>query len=822
MAIDKILLKCHSLYRVKKILISVLFFILTLFLFIVSPSSVNALENPSSYYDWNVYATNKDVLGLSTDSDYKNFQQHNYFFDFIKDTAPGNPLYLLKKVEEGLTLTFTFNNEEKEKARLEFAGERLAEMQEVASEGNISALNSLSRSYENIMKSISQNLENLNNKGQDVKALADEVDQEASRHNLVLEEVALVAPEAANDGIDRAISASELAVDTVADVEDRPAVPESVVNRLKATEALGILTPEEVNKVIDSDTRREARDELRKYVSADLFPESDFKKFDETSLEEYPQGYYMIQEIKKFKELKELETKKPNDSIVEKLQEFARTYKAGETIPGDLRQWWVPSVRLEELQNTIRPDLINQDFLRNRPDYLQKYQEVVERIKPTREDAQYVNNLINKNPDLLNDPSYARLKALSDKFGSTEERRNYPQVQACGTGYHWAPVPFMPNGGYCVPNYQFTATDSNFKENPCPSGYHRPFPGAACYSDNPEAANSRGGLSSSGNCPSGYGWVPESNNSRGGYCAPRSVSDGGFPSPVYTVGYCLPGQAFRDGKCETYSPPPTEGCASGSWWNGTSCIQQKSCGQGFYQDSSGECKQSSSGGGNNTGNACPMPSAGCGNSSWWDYGTCSCRSTTINYSGSSGSSGTNNCNKPPSCEPGYYVDNTCTCKPYPINTGSGTYSGIPSRESQEAACRAGGGSCQGWYNGACSCIHSNSTNYTNYTNTTSSTNRGGSCPSGSNWVSEQSNPNGGYCVEGSNTGSTSSGPSTGCGSGYYWNGNSCTSNPSGSVQPGIQPTQTVPTESQPQPQVQPQPESQPVQQESAPVPQPIP
>lgn len=772
---------------------------------ILSVSPVRALENPSSYYDWNIYASENNVLGIEVkaqeqdstlseiaDTDYKNFQQHNYFFDFIKDMVPGNPLYLLKRGEENLTLLFTFNGEEREKARLEFAGERLAEMQEVALKGNVGALNSLARNYEDTMKSISQNLEDLNNRGQDVKSFADEVDQEASRHNLVLEEVALTAPEAATNGIEKAISASELAVDTVADVEDRPAVPESVVNRLKATEALGILTSEEVNKVIDSDTRKEARNELRKYVSADLFPESDFKKFDETSLEKYPQGFYTVQEIKKFKELKELETKKPDDATVEKLQEFAKTYKAGETIPGDIRQWWVPSVRLEELQNTIRPDLINQDFLRNRPDYLQKYQEVVERIRPTKEDAQYVNDLINKNPNLLNDPSYARLKALSDKFGSTEERRSYSQVQACGTGYHWAPVPFMPNGGYCVPNYQFTATDPNSRENPCPSGYHRPFPGAACYSDNPEAVNSRGGLSSSGNCPSGYGWVPESNNSRGGYCAPRSVSDGGFPSPVYTVGYCLPGQAFRDGKCETYNPPPAGGCASGSWWNGTSCIQQKSCGQGFYQDNLGECKQTSSGGGNNTGNACPMPPAGCGNSSWWDYGTCSCRSTTSNYSGSSGSSGTNNCSKPPTCGSGYYVDNTCTCKPYPTNTGGGSYSGSsPSRESQEAACRAGGGTCTGWYNGACSCIHNN----TNYTNNTPSSSGGGSCPSGSNWVPEPSNPNGGYCVGGSNPGSTSAGPSTGCGTGYYWNGSSCA--PNGQTQPQPSEPQPPPQPSQP-------------------------
>ena len=745
----------------KKISVLIIFFTVFYLLVSVFPTLTFALENPSSYYDWNTYSVDNNVLGLSTDADYKNFNQHNYLFDFTKDMVPGEPFYFLKRAEEGLTLALTFNNQEKEKTRLGFAGERLAEMQEVVLEGNVRVLNSLTRSYENIMETISQNLEDINNRGQDVKDLASEIDQEASRHNLVLEEVAFAAPEAVTDEIIQAISASELAVDTVADVENRPAVPEAVVNRLQATEALGILTSEEVSKVIDSSTRREARDELRKYVNADLFPEADFKKFDETSFEKYPQGFYTVQEIKKFQELKKMETEKPDDATIEKLQEFAKTYKAGEVIPGDLRQWWVPTIRLEELQNTIRPDLINQDFLRNRPDYMQKYQEVVERIKPTREDSQYVNDLINKNPNLLNDPSYARLKALSDKFGYIEEKRDAPQYQACGNGYHWAPMPFMPNGGYCVPNYQFTATDPNYSESPCPFGYHRPSPGAACYADNPDASRLGSTLTASGSCPSGYGWIVETSSSRG-YCAPKSVTDGGFPSPVYTVGYCLPGQAFRDGKCETYNPPPTQGCSSGYYWNGNSCVQQKNCQQGYYQDNSGECRQVSSGEGNKTRNMCSMPPSGCGNNSWWDYGTCSCKTTTSNNP--SNSSGTNDCRYPPTCSSGYYVDNTCTCKPYSTGSSgsstSGSYSGTPSRESQEAACRAGGGTCTGWYNNACSCIQP-----------------------------------------------TYSSGSGACGSGYYWNGNSCVASPSYSepapyVAPNSPPSQPepVPAPQEPLPQ----------------------
>ena len=78
--------------------------LLTLFV-VVSVSPVYALEDPSLYYDWNIYSADGNVLGLEinaqenvsdkpADADYKNFQQHDYFFNFAKDLAPGNPLYL--------------------------------------------------------------------------------------------------------------------------------------------------------------------------------------------------------------------------------------------------------------------------------------------------------------------------------------------------------------------------------------------------------------------------------------------------------------------------------------------------------------------------------------------------------------------------------------------------------------------------------------------------------------------------------------------------------------------------------------------------------
>ncbi|OGM55952.1 hypothetical protein A3F62_05245 [Candidatus Woesebacteria bacterium RIFCSPHIGHO2_12_FULL_44_11] len=664
--------------------------------------TVRALENPHFYYDWNRYIP-PDVLGLTaqaqedttTTGDYRDYLEHDYVLGFTADYSPGDPLYFIKRVEEGLTLAFTFNDQQINETRLELAGERLSEIETVSQEGaSVATIGSLTQSYENTVEAMAASLTNLANEGQDVGSLTDLVDLECSKHALVLGEISLLVPAAAEAGLEQAIAASEVAVDSVADIEGQPPVPQAVVDRLQATKALGILTEEEVARVIDSDTRQEARTELREYVEVGVFSEADLTKFNQTAMASFPRGYYAILEIMKFKELNDLETLKPDEATIARIQEFSRTYEPGSIVPPEIRTWWAPMVRLEELQNTLRPDLINQDYLRNRTDYYQKYQEVVERIKPTSDDVAYVNRLLAINPELINDPSYARIKALADRFGtSTATTTGF--TPTCGSNTHWVTVPYMPGGGYCIPNYEFP-TGGETGETPCPSGYHRNISGGACYPDNPTSGTY---LPAAGTCYSGYRWVTDQANPRGGYCSPQTVTDGGFPSPYYSVGYCLPGQTYRDGKCETYNPPPASGCSSGSWWNGTSCIQQKDCGQGYYQDYTGECRQSS------YNNVCAQPSGGCGTSAWWDYSSCSCRSSSTTGTSSypyatpypsypSSSTSTN-------CGTGYYW-NGSYCAPTSSTSTTTTTTTTMSREQQESTCRSGGGTCQ-WNGDICNC-----------------------------------------------------------------------------------------------------------------------
>ena len=60
----------------------------------------------------------------------------------------------------------------------------------------------------------------------------------------------------------------------------------------------------------------------------------------------------------RFQEMQRLEEQKPSDTVLNKIQAFAKTYNPGDQVPVELRKYWVPVVRLEEIQNTLRPDLL--------------------------------------------------------------------------------------------------------------------------------------------------------------------------------------------------------------------------------------------------------------------------------------------------------------------------------------------------------------------------------------------------------------------------------------------------------------------------------
>lgn len=670
------------------------FFFVGIVLFIFSlvfPSFTYAFEQPHLYYDWNTYySSSQDVLGVqafaqtttgapkvtSQTGNYRNYRKFSgYVLGFTANISPDNPFYALKRAQENLSVAFTSDPKQKESMRIGIAGQRLAEMEKMANLGKANAVVSLSSDYNSTIQSITNDLKRLKSQKQDVVPLLAATDVEFAKHVLLLEEVSLKVPPQATRGIDTALSASQETVDTVADLAGRPALPQEMVSRLQALRAQGLLTTEEVTKLTSVNLRTEARDELRKLREAKVLPAADFTKLDESARAYFPKEYATTIEIQKFKELKDLETQKPDKQTLKNVQEFASTYKPGDAVPPELRRWWVPLIRLEELQNTIRPDLIKEDLFKYRPDEAQKYKELVERVKPRTEDIEYINKLIDRNPAILNDPAYARIKAIGDKFGTSEAKPIASQAASCSKDSHWVLVPFMPNSGYCVPNLVYGPVgDIKDTSIPCPPGYHRNEIGGACYPDNPygPGVGTRiAGIPAIGSCQAGYHWVPLPQT--GGYCAPDSPTPAGgaYPGPISVPSYCPTGQIFIDGKCLTYNPPPKEGCSAGTFWSGTNCIDVKDCGTNGYQDANGNCKTStdnyyltpSIGGGG----SCIPPSSGCGFNSYFDYGTCTCKATTSDYQTPSYQTPgfVTTCNKSPTdcTSSGSYLDyGTCTCK----------------------------------------------------------------------------------------------------------------------------------------------------------------
>lgn len=434
------------------------FFLFALFCFLVSAASVSA-QTPRRYYDWSsTLDQNKgQVLGIqafaqenagSAVTQLKDLREFNRYF-LGGNLTPSSPFYFIKPFQENLQVTFTFNAKAKEDLRVGIAGERVAEMQEMIEQKQVNGLSAAAAGYERAMTELADNAQVLKKQNVNINELLKEIEKETAKHNIVLEEAVVQVPDNQKESVEKAIEANWQGVDTVADLSNRPAVPPDVVDRIQALKAQGLLTEEEASKLIGVKNRSEARQELRKYVTEGVLPEADFMRMNENVKQLYPDDFYKIHEVKRFYEMKRLETEKPDDATLTKVQEFAKTYKQGEIVPADIRRYWVPVVRLEEIQNTLRPDLIDPNFFKNRQDDYKKFTEVVERFKPKPEDLAYINNYIEKNNADVNNlpPEYQRMYKLAKSYGAQ-----------CGAGQHW--VSQSQGGGVCVPD------GSNFSDLP--------------------------------------------------------------------------------------------------------------------------------------------------------------------------------------------------------------------------------------------------------------------------------------------------------------------------------------------------------------------
>ncbi|MBI3619971.1 hypothetical protein HY214_02395 [Candidatus Roizmanbacteria bacterium] len=866
------------------------------FLWLVPPAFA---QSPRRFYDWSttLELENQKVLGLSvsaretgkesTPSSSQNFLQFNRYLIF-GNLTPDNPFHFLKTVQEEIQLATTFNAQDKEKLKVNIAGERLDEAQKMAKKGDSRAIQAAAQGYEQTMSTVATEIEKMKKNKQNVDDLIKLVDVETAKHTVALEKVAVLAPQQAKQAVLKAVSSSESSSDKLADLTNRPALPTDMVDRLSALKAQGLLTEEEVSKIIALKTRTEAREELKKFVQGGIMPEADFLRMDENVKNYFPKDFYEIHEIKRFYTLKQLEEEKPSETTLKKVQEFAKTYKPGDTVPPDIRRYWGPIVHLEEIQTTFRPDLISSDLFQNNQDDQKKFSEIVERLKPRPQDLAFLGNYLSKNKTSVDDlpPEYQRMYNLGNVYGAacgtgqkwfkslngsgSDSTGGYcapenfkpdlspqpPNINSnpvnctgnivsakssqtgacsaypadclptgwtvvnscinnttpttfqggpakinCSSNTHFVSVPYDPSGGYCIPNYTpiYEQRDDrgNLADFACPVGYHRNYQGGGCLPDTttnfltgplPPISINPGPYPQPfyppvQRCSSGQHWVPEPISPQGGYCAGDSYNysqtGGGCPSDQYfgPGGICTPREKSSEAwKCSQ----------SGKFWDGKDC-KDSAPNAGSVSCPTGQTYESFN------------------------------RSCTSGGSGGVPNSQMGNCRTPGECYD-WCKANPGKCSGFNANSSRpGDYS--PSRESQEAACRAGGGVCVSWSNGACGCERSsqqwsgNTDNTScrppdrgceagkwwdqgscacrdNYSYPSACTPPSSGCQAGYSWdqgtcacrppCGSGTSWNGSYCINSNTppTGGTTSPPSGygSCSSGQYWNGSSCVNN----------------------------------------------
>jgi len=122
---------------------------------------------------------------------------------------PDNPFYGFKGFFEGLQLFLTFNPEGKANLHLQFAEQRLAELNQSIAENKLQNVQSLEKNYENELQGASRETNNTQALGRNATALAEHVAEETFKHTLVLEDLLNKVPAQAKVHIENAINTSE-------------------------------------------------------------------------------------------------------------------------------------------------------------------------------------------------------------------------------------------------------------------------------------------------------------------------------------------------------------------------------------------------------------------------------------------------------------------------------------------------------------------------------------------------------------------------------------------------------------------------------------
>jgi len=120
---------------------------------------------------------------------------------------PGSFFYFFDTTFENVGLFFTFNPEKKAQKALEYADERLAEIEAVAEEKNPDGVKTAIANYESNIALATKKSKEVKDKGQ-AETLLNSIADNNSRNQEVLASVLIKVPEEAKEAITQAIEAS--------------------------------------------------------------------------------------------------------------------------------------------------------------------------------------------------------------------------------------------------------------------------------------------------------------------------------------------------------------------------------------------------------------------------------------------------------------------------------------------------------------------------------------------------------------------------------------------------------------------------------------
>ncbi|OGY08085.1 MAG: hypothetical protein A2782_03670 [Candidatus Blackburnbacteria bacterium RIFCSPHIGHO2_01_FULL_43_15b] len=795
---------------------------------------VPSCKSPNTYWSW---SDGKCTLPRPIEGGIKEINIPQPTF-----VPPGNPFYFVKQWGEGLQKTFAFTPQVREQVSLSQAKERLAEaayaLKKDDKAGVKAAISDYIWAMQNTMADVSREGFSEGAKQEIAKLLS----EESVEQNLLLTKLSAWAKEEMDEIIQTATSMPILGVDKAADVLGEPPIPDDIRTKIEALPA-EMISEENKKKLLDADSRVAVRAELTNLSNVGglgrddvVFLNDDFDKVDSGAQVE-------LEELSKLAEIADITNQKDdidqkvekNEDIVTKLGEFQKNFEPGQEIPAEIRPY-VRLTRIDEITQTIRPDVVRLEDFQNRKDVQLAVATLQEEFRPTSQSVQQVRDFRRRNPGVFLPPDLARIEALSynlgvrdqagpcylptppfpantpcpapgasipiasytgyltidefrpgwpggpsggsnsspsvDKEGKPLVYGQGPQAQSAGVcpdGYHW----MYDSGGWCMSNsgnysssYNYTPTGTGSGYTPYSPYYTAPGAPPATYGyptggNYPSSPYSYGAPSYYGPAPTNYTTNPPSGTVPGS--GPAPVSPGQCPSGFHWMsdsgGWCM-------SNGNTYVPGGGGGYGGGSGVNPLYPGGSGNCPPGQYWTggpSGGSCVTSDTWGGYG-GTSCGVgpPSSGCGYNSYWDSGSCSCRSSNTPYYGGGGSSGgPSGCYPPPGgCGSGWWDNGSCSCK----------------QASSQGCYNVSASSCGSgfyWDAGLCTC-RSNTTSSGGGTSSGGSTSSG-SCPSGSHWMSD----NGGYCMsDAARDGSTSGGstttggstPSGSCPSGYHWMG----------------------------------------------------